>query len=196
VTETTPAGPKPDISEASDITAALDEQQWFEPAPAFQVRDELQDLIARDLLGPWDGELEVLPDKSSGPGDRYLVGRLGPKRSTNTDTMDTDNAAGGDGADPELPDVLTVQNAGRMWASSMGLSCVVAEGTDTLDVTVEWGRYAKSDVLDDAGNLKRRWSRDQFRRELPVSLTDRSQCRGPPPRERPRRGTRPGERTG
>ncbi len=37
--------------------------------------------------------------------------------------------------DGELPDLLTMQNAGRMWASSMGLSCVVASGVGTLTVT-------------------------------------------------------------
>ena len=55
----------------------------------------------------------------------------------------------------ELPDLLTMQNAGRMWASSMGLSCVVAAGVDILTVTATWGRYAKSEVLDDAGNPQR-----------------------------------------
>jgi hypothetical protein len=40
--------------------------------------------------------------------------------------VDTEIAAGGDGADGELPELLTMQNARQMWASSMGLSCVVA----------------------------------------------------------------------
>jgi hypothetical protein len=75
-------------------------------------------------------------------------------------------AAGGDGTDPELPDLLTAQNAGRMWASSMGLSCVVAAGTDILTVTVSWGQYVKSDVLDEAGNPHRQWNREPVRREI------------------------------
>ena len=36
---------------------------------AYQVRDELTGLIERELPGPWDGELEVLPPRSAGPGD-------------------------------------------------------------------------------------------------------------------------------
>ena len=60
------------------------------------------------------------------------MGRLGPRHDPQSGTdvtggaVDTEIAAGGDGADGELPELLTMQNAGRIWASSMGLSCVVA----------------------------------------------------------------------
>ena len=143
-----------------------DAPQQFGTATSYLVRDALQEFLERDLLGPWDGEDEVLPPRSQGPGERYLVGRLGPRhepgsaeeRVQEAATVDADVAAGGDGADPELPDLLTVQNAGRMWASSMGLSCVVAPGVDILTVTVAWGQYVKSDILDDAGNPHRQWS--------------------------------------
>ena len=149
--------------------SALDTPQEFTDASSYRVRDELAGLIERDLLGPWDGEAEVLPPRSSGPGERYLVGRIGPRRDPRSgtdaagDTVDTEIAAGGDGADGELPDLLTMQNAGRMWASSMGLSCVVASGIDTLTVTAAWGRYGKADVLDEAGNPRRCWSREPVR---------------------------------
>ena len=144
----------------------LDEQQEFATASSYQVRDELARLIERDLLGPWDGELEVLPPRSAGPGERYLVGRLGPRHDPQSgtdaagDAVDTEIAVGGDGADGELPDLLTMQNAGRMWASSMGLSCAVASGVDTLTITASWGRYGKAEVLDEAGNPRRCWSRE------------------------------------
>jgi hypothetical protein len=147
----------------------LDEAQEFAVASSYQVRDELAELIERDLLGPWDGELEVLPPRSAGPGERYLVGRLGPRHDPQSemdaagDAVDTEISVGGDGADGELPELLTMQNAGRMWASSMGLSCVVASGVDTLTVTAAWGRYGKAEVLDDAGNPRRSWSRESAR---------------------------------
>jgi hypothetical protein len=155
----------------------LDAEQEFQPATPYQVRDELQDLIARDLLGPWDGDLEVLPEKVPGPGDRYLVGRLGPKRARdNNDSSgtDADIAAAGDGQDPELPDKLTIQDAGRMWASSMGLSCQVAEDVTELKVTAQWGRYRKADVLDDAGNRKSRWSREPVSIDTRITLNEPS----------------------
>jgi hypothetical protein len=160
--------------------ASLDAPQQFEAATSYQVRDALQEFLERDLLGPWDGEDEVLPPRSQGPGERYLVGRLGPRhepgsakdRATEAATVDADVVTGGDGADPELPDLLTMQNAGRMWASSMGLSCVVAPGVDILTVTATWGQYAKSEVLDDAGNPHRQWGREPIRRELHVRLIE------------------------
>lgn len=155
----------------------LDAEQEFQPGTPYQVRDELQDLIARDLLGPWDGDLEVLPEKVPGPGDRYLVGRLSPKRARdNNDSSgtDADIAAAGDGQDPELPDKLTIQDAGRMWASSMGLSCQVAEGVTELKVIAQWGRYRKADVLDDAGNRKSRWSREPVSIDTTITLNEPS----------------------
>src|ERR1035441_6642431 len=44
----------------------LDQAQEFAAASSYQVRDELAGLIERDLLGPWDGELEVLPPRPAG----------------------------------------------------------------------------------------------------------------------------------
>jgi Helicase conserved C-terminal domain len=166
-------------------TGALDTAQDFAEASSYQVRDKLVDLIERDLLGPWDGELEALPPRSAGPGERYLVGRLGPRHNPRSETdaagdvVDTEVAAGGDAADGELPDLLTMQNAGRMWASSMGLSCVVASGIDTLTVTAAWGRYAKAEVLDEAGNLRRCWSREPMQYVQHVRFGDGASQRIP-----------------
>lgn len=84
-------------------------------------------------------------------------------------------SAGGDTTDGELPDLLTLQKAGRMWASSMGLSFVVASGMDELSVTASWGRYTKSESLDEAGNPRRVWSREPFERQVPVRLDAVSQ---------------------
>jgi hypothetical protein len=173
MTEAVAGGP------AADPASVLDTLQQFSEATSYQVRDALQELLERDLLGPWDGEDEVLPPRSQGPGERYLVGRLGPHQSMQSGkdaageaaTVDAEVTAGGDGADPELPDLLTMQNAGRMWASSMGLSCVVDQGTDILTVTATWGQYAKAEVLDDAGNPHRQWSRQPVHREIHVRVT-------------------------
>lgn len=57
----------------------LDEvPQTFRAGDSYEVRDGLVTCIRRDLPGPWDGETETLPNASSGPRDRYLVGMLGP----------------------------------------------------------------------------------------------------------------------
>ena len=48
------------------------------PATSFEVRAELESLLERDLLGPWDGPEEELPPGDS-PAERYLLGRLVPR---------------------------------------------------------------------------------------------------------------------
>ncbi|HWG73891.1 MAG TPA: hypothetical protein VG184_07540 [Acidimicrobiales bacterium] len=51
-----------------------------EDASSYDVRAELEDLLERDLLGPWDGPDEELPPGTP-PAERYLLGRLVPGRS-------------------------------------------------------------------------------------------------------------------
>ncbi|MBX6723084.1 MAG: hypothetical protein IRY92_07595, partial [Dactylosporangium sp.] len=38
-----------------DATPPLDRPQVFAEASSYQIRDELQALVERDLLGPWGG---------------------------------------------------------------------------------------------------------------------------------------------
>jgi hypothetical protein len=167
------------------LVSPLDLPQEFAEASSYEVRDELMDLIERDLLGPWEGDLEAFPPRSPGPLERYLVGRLGPthevasSREAAADAVDAELSAGGDATDGELPDLLTMQNAGRMWASSMGLSFVTAAGTEELSVTVSWGRYSKSEQLDEAGNPRRVWGREPVTFTVPVRLDGQASQRIP-----------------
>ncbi|MET7471657.1 DISARM system helicase DrmA [Micromonospora sp. NPDC005686] len=143
----------------------LDVPQTFPKATSYQVRDELEDLIGRDLLGPWDGEQEEFRPGAMGPRERYLVGMLGPKQRPRTgkrdssEVHDVDAAVQGDGSEAELPEVVTPQNLGKMWASSMGLSFAAAEDTDALSVTAEWGRYDLRESEDEKGK-RRVWYRE------------------------------------
>jgi hypothetical protein len=157
-------------------TSPWDVPQHFAEASSYQVRDELEQLIARDLLGPWDGEFEEFEPRAPGPLERYLVGRIGPKhvpRSTldaADELPDTELATGGDAHEGALPDLLTTQNAGRLWASSMGLSFTVPGGVDALDVTASWGRYGKTETLDDEGKPRRTWAREPVSYDKEVRL--------------------------
>ena len=120
--------------------------QEFAAATSYQVRDELGDYIVRDLLGPWEGPTEQFPTRARGPRDRDLVGMLGPKHNplstveAASEVPDTEPGAEADGDNGELRETLSVQNAGRMWASSMGLSFAVPSGVEVLAVTLSWGR--------------------------------------------------------
>lgn len=71
--------PNPNGEQSASSAAALDQPQQFADASSYQVRDKFQELVERDLLGPWGGEYEEFRPRASGPWERYLVGMLGPK---------------------------------------------------------------------------------------------------------------------
>ncbi|MGV9595130.1 DISARM system helicase DrmA [Streptosporangium sandarakinum] len=143
------------------------------------MRDAFEQLVRRDLLGPWDGETEELPDRTSGPRERYLVGMLGPKPSRRSpredagEMPDTEIGVEGDG-EGELPELLTPQNLGRIWASSMGLAFAVPGHVGALAVTASWGRYGKAEtVVEDAKGWQRTvrtWTREPIRHEREIRL--------------------------
>ncbi|WP_327395288.1 DISARM system helicase DrmA [Streptomyces phaeochromogenes] len=152
--------------------------QTFVPASSYEVRDDLGRLISRDLLGPWDGPSEEFDHRAAGPRDRYLVGLIGPKRTLTTsmaatgEQLNDDSDGEGDSSDQSLPEKLTTQNAGRMWASSMGMMFAVAAdgGVDAVSVRVRWGRYHKSQVLSDDGVARATWSREEVEKNPQVRL--------------------------
>ncbi|ETK36576.1 DISARM system helicase DrmA [Microbispora sp. ATCC PTA-5024] len=163
----------------------LDTPQDFPPITSFEVRDAFQQLVERDLLGPYDGDFEELPPRSMGPRERYLVGMLGPKPSPKRVAEDADElpdieiGAEGDGAEGELPDVLTPQNLGRLWASSMGMSFAVPADLDTLAATVRWGEYTKveTQVGDVQGKprTERVWGRRPVEHPMTIRLDELTQ---------------------
>jgi hypothetical protein len=126
-------------------------------ATSYAVRAELESLLERDLLGPWDGETEELPPRTT-PGERYLLGRLVPRRALEAEPADDEEAPEDDGVEgrPELSDDagldLDLDDAEpppspaavrtrAMAASSLGLGFSVPRDVDTIVVTARWGHY-------------------------------------------------------
>ncbi|MGH3991080.1 MAG: hypothetical protein ACRDSN_01290, partial [Pseudonocardiaceae bacterium] len=123
-----------------------------------------------------------------GPRERYLVGMLGPKhqpRSTldDADTVsDTESGVHGETRGDEageLPEVVTTQNLGRIWASSMGLSFCVGAVSDVLAVIASWGQYSKQETEDDEGRKRTVWTREPREFRLEVRLDGASDQRIP-----------------
>ncbi len=174
-----PIPDRPERDTAPQATSPLDQPQTFAEATSFQVRDELETLIRHDLLGPWDGdEREAFRPGAMGPRERYLVGMLGPKQRMGTPAQDgavQDVEAGvqGDATDADLPEVVTPQNLGRMWASSMGMSFAVPADVDALSVKIAWGRYEKRESGDDEGRKRSVWVRE------PVAHAEEIRLDGP-----------------
>ncbi len=167
-----------------DFTPPLDTAQAFSGAGSHQVRDELGELIVRDLLGPWDGESEQFAPNAGGPRERYLVGMLGHKHDpTSTvaqadEVPDTEDGVRGDG-EAELPDVLTPQSLGRIWASSMGLSFAVPGDVDVLAVIAAWGQYTKQEFSEEDGRKRRAWTREPVSHEREIRLDGEESYRIP-----------------
>ena len=158
-----------------DGVNSLDVAQEFARATSYEVRGELQRLIERDLLGPWDGPEERFAPGARGPRDRYLVGMLGPKpaltsaRDSADRVPDTEPGVSGDG-EADLPEIVTPQNLGRMWASSMGLTFAVAADVDVLHAVIEWGSYDTEQAPAPDGRVRAVWHRVPVRHEREVRL--------------------------
>jgi hypothetical protein len=129
------------------------------PVTSYEVRAQLEDMLERDLLGPWDGPAEELPPGTT-PGERYLLGKLVPRRAATAEPAS-------DAAVPEDDDVedrpeLVEEGAldldpddregaapaaavrGRaMAASSLGLAFAVPPDINRVLVTARWGRYER-----------------------------------------------------
>jgi hypothetical protein len=131
----------------------------------YEIRAALEDLVVRDLLGPWDDPEEELP-RGTTPGERYLLGKLSPAPTTERRPHEATEPAGADGADPDevsLPDDPSLYDEGtvevdgeadeapssasvaarRLAASSIGLSCALPSELRTLLIETTWGRYER-----------------------------------------------------
>ncbi|MGH3279080.1 MAG: DISARM system helicase DrmA, partial [Trebonia sp.] len=122
-------------------------------ATSFQVRAELEDLLERDLLGPWDGPEEELPPGTS-PAERYMLGRLVPRQAPEepseedlepelVDREVASPASGGDEEEEGAEADATVRS-GSMAASAIGLAFSVPSTVDVISVTASWGRYERA----------------------------------------------------
>lgn len=121
---------------------ALGQQPLLQaPAPA-QIRQELQDLIVKDLLGPAEGpEEEVLDGRVT---DRYLVGLLAPSGQPMREEADDDVAVAGVEGEEDGPVETDDPGPDSMFPSSLGLTFLAASETRALRLTARWGQYARA----------------------------------------------------
>ena len=132
------------------------------------VRNLLELAVRDDLLGPAGGPHELIKDMSV--RDRYLVGKLAPRRPGDGETTAVEPAAAADevgdiederaasihepGAefasasgrvepeDDALDEIDTTNNQSLV-PSSLGLTFCVASGVESLSVDVRWGCYER-----------------------------------------------------
>lgn len=107
------------------------------------IRDELTQMVIRDLLGPAGGPEEELNQFEDHAYQRYLVGMLGPKGSEiASEELDELAVSEGDEGEEGVAE-SGVPAGGTYFPSSMGLSFVVAADADEIVVEAEWGQYLR-----------------------------------------------------
>jgi hypothetical protein len=135
------------------------------PSPA-ALRDELEQLVLLDLLGPAGGPEEEINEGNV--RDRYLVGALAPSfKQIAPEEQDelalADGSAGSsaeDGASEQ-----SVLNTVTLNPSSMGMSFCIDGTASRLVVTARWGRYRRvtsETVTKETGDPALVWKRQQM----------------------------------
>jgi hypothetical protein len=161
------------------------------------LRELLKLAVIDDLLGPADGpEEEIL---GMGVRDRYLVGKLAPRSASgddaieppvasdeplqegvpadlsvyaNADHIDRDTipaSVNDEGSDEDM------ESSGNhsLAPSSIGMTFCVAGEVETLEVSIEWGRYERqqSSFEDEKGKSRVCWKRVPSGGNVSVPLT-------------------------
>ncbi|MDE0268955.1 MAG: DISARM system helicase DrmA [Acidimicrobiaceae bacterium] len=149
------------------------------PSP-WDLRADLVSRITADLLGPLDGENEVIigyqfPDgKWSSPGrvrDRYLVGMLAPEGTVASDPERDDSigpepddgANAGDDRDGCTTKLVLAQ-------SSMGLSVVADATAKRLIARCSWGQYSREFHTQNDGSRAAVWVRKPQQVDIVIPL--------------------------
>ncbi len=149
---------------------------------SWTARENLADVLERELLGPMNGPTEVI---DGGPDSVYLVGRIAPFKlaagtgdpeDADTDEPDTDvgdandaeagrgvpltevdDSGAGTDEDSGLED--TPQQRGLMIPASMGLRCQIPDDLESFTVTASWGVYESVPAPEGDESRSRRYKR-------------------------------------
>ena len=108
--------------------------------PPTELRDRLEELVLKDLLGPAGGPEEEV---TGNVRDRYLIGMLAPRGQRSQPEPPDDAARSADEAPDDGPMDLLPAQAPTMFPSSFGLTCVIDGGAEAVLVTARWGRYER-----------------------------------------------------
>ena len=174
-------------SETVSKTDKVTDLDFYEAAPAaeipdrtlqsftpYQIRQELEARVVKDLLGPAEGPQEEIDDGRV--SDRYLVGLLAPKkrdRQTQIDTLlelqEPLEIAGVETVEDGSSEQATVASK-TIFPSSLGMTFCVSNEAEALHIVAGWGQYerTKSEYQEtETGNPKTVWKRYPIRKQSP-----------------------------
>ncbi len=164
---------------------------WEPDGRSWTVRENLTDILERELLGPANGPEEVIEDV---PDAVYLVGKIAPYRLTDVASsavtageeppVDDLEAASGQGVPVEGSDETVAadgdavedvaQQRGVMAPASMGLRFQVPAEQESVTVTASWGVYQPmaGEEPTSGGRRKTRYLRTPVSVPVEVRLAD------------------------
>jgi hypothetical protein len=112
-------------------------------ASPHDVRDELTEMVIKDLLGPAGGPDEELDQREDHVYGRYLVGLLAPKSMpVEAEEQDALGTSEPDDVEAGSTDSATTP-ASTFFPNSMGLSFLVEPEAKAILIKSEWGRYER-----------------------------------------------------
>ena len=147
------------------------------PATSLEVRERLVEALNLDLIGPGAGH-DLASERLPGwvrPSNWYLTGFLipagaPPKQGGDIDEDDDlDEMPESAGLAEESTEERKAAKKG-FFPSSMGLSFLVPEDSDTVSVTVRWADYRPVPIEGDDGKAASVWQREQNEHTEPISL--------------------------
>lgn len=127
---------------------------------SMKIRDELEQMVLNDLLGPVTGPEEEISEPSV--RDRYLVGMLAPKRQELSPEEFDELPQGGSGATEDGSTETTSPSSKTMFPSSFGMTFCVDLDAKELQLTVRWGHYHRdrsATLTTPGGEKKLVWKR-------------------------------------
>ena len=151
------------------------------PPTPWDLRADLVGRVTADLLGPLDGDQEIIRGYQrddgtwSPPGrvrDRYLVGLLAPRGTAAGDPERADDAGPETGDDTGTGQQDSRASRPVMAQSSIGLTVVVDETADLLLARCSWGQYARESEDQDDGSRASVWVRQPQEYSIPVPFAD------------------------
>jgi hypothetical protein len=192
-----------DLRSVTEVTTeAAESQASYElnhelDGSSYAVRENLVDILQRELLGPIHGPEETLPFS---PRSQYLVGHIAPVKLVGSATATPDDTDGGDlvevrtdddgvsegrgvpayaaddtEADAEDDDVEDrAPKQGLMIPASMGLRFQVPADLEAFHVVASWGTYetVETDKVTKVGRPVREYQRTPIEETRTVRLAD------------------------
>lgn len=142
--------------------------EFLDKPSAFVIRDELHELVLKDLLGPAGGSSEEVDEQAV--RERYLVGMLAPRRISTEPNQQDELAVAGTGMDEDGNADTGAIQADSLIPSSFGMTFSVDSKSTAIKVTARWGRYQREEsatLTNDKGNPARIWKRYQIEAASP-----------------------------